>query len=132
MSEKVRIRSFNELPLSSHKRPHADYWIISKNENKAIVLQTLKPHQGSKGHYHPVPETFIIVKGVLTFIWSSDDASLSIEKVPARSVIYVAPNTFHAVKNETDEVVETVLLIDKNYREKDVVQVKPIEEYHKD
>lgn len=71
----------------------------------AVTLIRIPPHsdfeQGT-GHYHnEIEEIYIITKGTLTMRFGDD-----IKKVPAGSVVRVAPKTPRSHRNEGDEPVD--------------------------
>lgn len=74
-------------------------------EQLSITLIRVPAHsdfeQGT-GHYHnEVEEIYIIAKGTLTMRFNND-----VVKVPADSVVRVAPKTVRSHRNEGDEMVE--------------------------
>jgi mannose-6-phosphate isomerase-like protein (cupin superfamily) len=74
-------------------------------EQVAITLIRVPPHsdfeQGT-GHYHEeIEEIYVIATGTLTMRLGED-----IHKVPAGSVVRVAPHTPRSHRNEGDEPVE--------------------------
>jgi mannose-6-phosphate isomerase-like protein (cupin superfamily) len=78
---------------------------VLKTEQVAITFLHIPPHsdfeQGT-GHYHDeVEEIYIISRGTLTMRFDDD-----IVKVPAGSVVRVAPKTKRSHRNEGDEPVD--------------------------
>ena len=74
-------------------------------EQVAITLIRVPPHsdfeQGT-GHYHEeIEEIYVIATGTLTMRLGDD-----VHKVPAGSVVRVAPRTPRSHRNEGDETVE--------------------------
>ena len=75
------------------------------SEQLAVTLIRVPPHsdfeQGT-GHYHEeIEEIYVIASGTLTMRLGDD-----IQKVPAGSVVRVAPRTPRSHRNEGDEPVE--------------------------
>ena len=75
------------------------------SEQVAVTLIRVPPHsdfeQGT-GHYHEeIEEIYVIATGTLTMRLGDD-----IHKVPAGSVVRVAPHTPRSHRNEGDEPVE--------------------------
>ncbi|OGL25587.1 hypothetical protein A2708_01325 [Candidatus Saccharibacteria bacterium RIFCSPHIGHO2_01_FULL_49_21] len=76
-----------------------------KTDQVAITYLHIPPHsdfeQGT-GHYHDkIEELYIITRGTLTMRFDND-----IVKVPAGSVVRVAPKTKRSHRNESDEPVD--------------------------
>ncbi|OGL37146.1 hypothetical protein A3B63_00890 [Candidatus Saccharibacteria bacterium RIFCSPLOWO2_01_FULL_49_22] len=76
-----------------------------KTDQVAITYLHIPPHsdfeQGT-GHYHDkIEELYIITRGTLTMRFDND-----IVKVPAGSVVRVAPKTKRSHRNESDELVD--------------------------
>jgi mannose-6-phosphate isomerase-like protein (cupin superfamily) len=75
------------------------------SEQLAVTLIRVPPHsdfeQGT-GHYHEeIEEIYVIATGTLTMRLGDD-----VHKVPAGSVVRVAPRTPRSHRNEGDETVE--------------------------
>ncbi len=90
-------------------------------EQVAITLIRIPAHsdfEQSTGHYHnEIEEIYIITKGTLTMRFNDD-----IVKVPADSVVRVAPKTVRSHRNEGDEVVE-MWAISKQLGHRDATKV---------
>ena len=76
-----------------------------ESEQLAVTLIRVPPHsdfeQGT-GHYHEeIEEIYVIATGTLTMRLGDD-----VHKVPAGSVVRVAPRTPRSHRNEGDETVE--------------------------
>ena len=76
-----------------------------ESEQLAVTLIRVPPHsdfeQGT-GHYHEeIEELYVIATGTLTMRLGDD-----VHKVPAGSVVRVAPHTPRSHRNESDEPVE--------------------------
>lgn len=76
-----------------------------KTDQVAITYLHIPPHsdfeQGT-GHYHDkIEELYIITRGTLTMRFDNN-----IVKVPAGSVVRVAPKTKRSHRNESDELVD--------------------------
>jgi mannose-6-phosphate isomerase-like protein (cupin superfamily) len=74
-------------------------------EQLGITLIRIPPHsdfEQSTGHFHDeIEEIYIITRGMLTMRFGDD-----IKKVPAGSVVRVAPKTPRSHRNEGDEPVD--------------------------
>ena len=75
------------------------------SEQLAITLIRVPPHsdfeQGTGHHHRELEELYVISQGTLTMRFGDE-----IERVPAGSVVRVAPRTPRSHRNEGDEPVE--------------------------
>lgn len=90
-------------------------------EQVAVTLIRVPPHsdfeQGT-GHYHEeIEEIYVIATGTLTMRLGDD-----IHKVPAGSVVRVAPRTPRSHRNEGDEPVE-IWAVSRNLGRGDAVKI---------
>ena len=74
-------------------------------EQLAVTLIRVPPHsdfeQGTGHHHEELEEIYIVSRGTLTMRFGDD-----VERVPAGSVVRVAPETTRSHRNEGDEPVE--------------------------
>jgi mannose-6-phosphate isomerase-like protein (cupin superfamily) len=90
-------------------------------EQLAVTLIRVPPHsdfeQGT-GHYHEeIEEIYVIATGTLTMRLGDD-----VHKVPAGSVVRVAPRTPRSHRNEGDEPVE-IWAVSRNLGHGDAVKI---------
>lgn len=91
------------------------------SEQLAVTLIRVPPHsdfeQGT-GHYHEeIEEIYVIAAGTLTMRLGDD-----VHKVPAGSVVRVAPRTPRSHRNEGDETVE-IWAVSRNLGHGDAVKI---------
>jgi mannose-6-phosphate isomerase-like protein (cupin superfamily) len=91
------------------------------SEQLAVTLIRVPPHsdfeQGT-GHYHEeIEEIYVIATGTLTMRLGDD-----VHKVPAGSVVRVAPRTPRSHRNEGDETVE-IWAVSRNLGHGDAVKI---------
>ena len=75
------------------------------SEQVAVTLIRVPPHsdfeQGTGHHHEELEEVYIVTRGTLTMRFDDE-----IERVPAGSVVRVAPETTRSHRNEGEEPVE--------------------------
>jgi mannose-6-phosphate isomerase-like protein (cupin superfamily) len=91
-------------------------------EQLAVTLIRVPPHsdldQGTGHHHEELEEIYVVTSGTLTMRFDE-----KIERVPAGSVVRVAPDTTRSHRNEGDEPVE-MWAVSRQIEEQDATKVE--------
>jgi mannose-6-phosphate isomerase-like protein (cupin superfamily) len=83
-----------------------DGWFLLKGDAIHVIQERMPPHTAEVMHFHrKSTQLFYALRGELSM--ESKSASLTI---PAGSAFIVGPNTEHRASNQTDQVVEFLVI----------------------